>query len=347
MSNQDIRQSNIEVLRIVAMFMILLWHAWGHYEINLPQYPFKIIVSILRPLINIHVDIFVLISGYFGLKMRFKSIFTLYTTVLFYTIILFTYTTIMIPDESIDIFSLLFPITHGDWWFIKIYTLLLFISPLLNVLIDKCNINKSWKLLLFIVCSVNFYFSYIQKVDTIYHYGYDLSNFICLYIIGRYIYYHSAQFKTNKIIGFTFFLICFKLLLHVFCNIYSLQSIFRLADYCNPLNVMLAATVLSLIIKWKSTWTNKTINSISTSTLAVYLITDNHIMREYLKTWTNMYYTYIPVKELYFPTYILILIILFIICILIDKCRLIITRVFIDRSVEYMNQKNLNQIWKL
>lgn len=29
MSNQDIRQSNIEVLRIVAMFMILLWHAWG------------------------------------------------------------------------------------------------------------------------------------------------------------------------------------------------------------------------------------------------------------------------------------------------------------------------------
>ncbi len=51
---------------------------------------------------------------------------------------------------------------------------------------------------------------------------------------------------------------------------------------------MLAATVLSLIIKWKSTWTNKTINSISTSTLAVYLITDNHIMREYLKTWTNM-----------------------------------------------------------
>lgn len=93
MSNQDIRQSNIEVLRIVAMFMILLWHAWGHYEINLPQYPFKIIVSILTPLINIHVDIFVLISGYFGLKMRFKSIFTLYTTVLFYTIILFTYTT--------------------------------------------------------------------------------------------------------------------------------------------------------------------------------------------------------------------------------------------------------------
>ena len=150
-----------------------------------------------------------------------------------------------------------------------------------------------------------------------------------------------------KIIGFTFFLICFKLLLHVFCKIYSLQSIFRLADYCNPLNVMLAATVLSLIIKWKPAWTNKTINSISTSTLAVYLITDNHIMREYLKTWTNMYYTYIPVKELYFPTYILILIILFIICILIDKCRLIITRVFIDRSVEYMNQKNLNQIWKL
>lgn len=110
---------------------------------------------------------------------------------------------------------------------------------------------------------------------------------------------------------------------------------------------MLAATILSLVIKWKPTWTNKTINSISTSTLAVYLITDNHILREYLKTWTNMYYTYIPVKELYLPTYILMLIILFFLCILIDKCRLTTTKVFIDRAVEYMNQKNLNQIWKL
>lgn len=60
-----------------------------------------------------------------------------------------------------------------------------------------------------------------------------------------------------------------------------------------------------------------------------------------------MYYIYIPVKELYLPTYILMLIILFFLCILIDKCRFTTTKVFIDRAVEYMNQKNLNQIWKL
>lgn len=58
MNNQIIRQSNIEILRIIAMFMILLWHAWGHYETGLPKYPFHFFVGLSYPILNIHVDLF-------------------------------------------------------------------------------------------------------------------------------------------------------------------------------------------------------------------------------------------------------------------------------------------------
>lgn len=347
MNNQTIRQSNIEILRIIAMFMILLWHAWGHFEAGLPQYPFHFIVGLSWPILNIHVDLFVLISGYFGLKLRLKSLLMLYTSVLFYTIILFTYSEITNINNGTNILSLIFPLTHGDWWFIRIYVLLLFISPLLNIIIDKCNINNSWKTCLFITCGVNFYFSYIQEVDTIYHYGYDLSNFICLYFIGRYIYYKKDIFKTKNILYITFLIIILKIIFGLACKIYSIDHIFRLTDYCNPLNVLLAATVFYLVVKWRPTWKNRIVNNISTSTLSVYLITDNSIIREQLKIFTHFYFTTIPIKELYLPTYLIILIMLFFLCILIDKCRIMIMKPFLDKSIEYIDRKNLDKIWKL
>lgn len=69
------RQSNIEVLRILAMFMILLGHAWYHFEKNVGDYPLKeFAYQIINPLLYMHVDIFVMITGFLGLKVHIKSV---------------------------------------------------------------------------------------------------------------------------------------------------------------------------------------------------------------------------------------------------------------------------------
>lgn len=49
------RQSNIEVLRILAMFMILIGHAWYHFEKNVCDYPLKeFAYQIINPLLYIN-----------------------------------------------------------------------------------------------------------------------------------------------------------------------------------------------------------------------------------------------------------------------------------------------------
>ena len=66
--SQSVRQSNLELLRIVAMFFIVVGHVFWHgfhqeASLHVP----------VRSVVIIGVNLFVLISGYFGINLRFKK----------------------------------------------------------------------------------------------------------------------------------------------------------------------------------------------------------------------------------------------------------------------------------
>lgn len=76
---QKIRDSNIELLRILAMFMVLLVHA-DFFSLGIPSVEdiqnnqLDSFWRIFFEAVNIPcVNIFVLISGYFGIKPTFKG----------------------------------------------------------------------------------------------------------------------------------------------------------------------------------------------------------------------------------------------------------------------------------
>lgn len=76
MSNS--RLSNIELVRIIAISMILLLHVVGHgYKAEGWSVNFAMI----------GVNLFVLISGYFGINFKWKSVLNLIFTVYFYILI--------------------------------------------------------------------------------------------------------------------------------------------------------------------------------------------------------------------------------------------------------------------
>ena len=81
------RQSNMELLRLVAMFMIVVYHTVYYrlydYRSEAP------IFSSLMIILHIGVPLFVLISGYFGIKPSFKGFFKLYSILLFYNLTLY------------------------------------------------------------------------------------------------------------------------------------------------------------------------------------------------------------------------------------------------------------------
>lgn len=142
--------------------------------------------SLIVSFVYCAVPVFLLLSGYFGIKLKFKKIANLYLQCFFYGLI--GYVIHLYVDHNTIGKSLLiesvFSISNG-WWFITNYFLLCLLSPLINAGIDKLNKNQ-FKWVLFLLTIVNLYFGWLWGIE---HNktGYELCNYIYLYIIGRYI----------------------------------------------------------------------------------------------------------------------------------------------------------------
>ena len=82
--NRNIRKPNYELLRIFAILLITLMHslrsAYGH----------NIGFVGVNTIGNMGVTLFVLISGYFGIRMRASKLIWLWTTMLFYSLLIFS-----------------------------------------------------------------------------------------------------------------------------------------------------------------------------------------------------------------------------------------------------------------
>ena len=85
--NIKTRQSNFELMRIISMFMIVLWHCISHTNIlgrtggNL-----NLLLELIFMFTAVHVNSFILLSGYFGYKNEFniKKLFATINSVWFY-----------------------------------------------------------------------------------------------------------------------------------------------------------------------------------------------------------------------------------------------------------------------
>ena len=70
------RQANIELMRIFAMFLIVVWHIYGHYMegCDIIHPIAQKAMGFITGFISFHVDLFILITGYFGVKNNKKAI---------------------------------------------------------------------------------------------------------------------------------------------------------------------------------------------------------------------------------------------------------------------------------
>lgn len=134
------RNSNIELLRIIAMLMIIAHH---YVTGSLPLYyltggPNKWLSELLYSYGKTGVNIFVLITGYYMVNMNFsiKKPLKIMGQVWFYSVMTLL-VCLMIPSvsEQLDgyqIFGSFFPISTNQYWFATQYILLLTVAPFLN-----------------------------------------------------------------------------------------------------------------------------------------------------------------------------------------------------------------------
>ena len=162
------RQSNLELLRIISILFVLIVHFdFGTFGVPvhadlLNSKSTAIVKCLIECFAIIGVNAFVLISGYFGVKIKINSVMNLLFQCFFYSVILYIVLWILgfVDFNAKRMLQKFLFVTESNW-FISCYLGLLVFSPMVNNFIDSV---KRRKLELFIISIFLFqsYFGYLR-----------------------------------------------------------------------------------------------------------------------------------------------------------------------------------------
>lgn len=193
------RNANFELLRIIAMLMILVLHYNSHADtllhLGMPATGVQVFATILEGFCITGLNTYVFLSGYFlsKSKVRISRILSLICQVYFYTILISlammlvgTYT--MHSDDSVyKLTQYLFPISSEHYWFVTAYIIMYVMAPVMNAAVETLK-RKQLKA---VIIGLLIWFCFIKSVVPVMfvtdHYGYDFGWFLCLYLIAAYV----------------------------------------------------------------------------------------------------------------------------------------------------------------
>lgn len=198
------RNLQIELLRILAMFMIVLGHAftYGHALENFGggKITFALILLIKTCTIP-GTDIFVLISGYFliNTKPSVKRILTVWIQILFYS--LGIYLVLAVTGlESLSIVELIkhsLPVAFNKYWFMRVYFYLLLCAPFLNILLHSLS-EKGYRVLILLGVLLMVIPASIPVISVFNkEAGNGILWFMLLYVTGAYFSKHPPKRKVH------------------------------------------------------------------------------------------------------------------------------------------------------
>lgn len=193
------RNASFELLRIIAMLMIIVLHYNIHSDSLLklgePATGVQLFAALLESFAITGVNVYVFLSGYFlsQLQIRPSRILQLLAQVYFYTIVISLAMIIVgtyVVHSGNSVFKIgqyLFPISSEHYWFVTAYLIMFVLSPIMNAAVNTLSRKQlKWSILGLLV-----WFCFIKSIVPVMfatdHYGYDYGWFICLYLIAAYI----------------------------------------------------------------------------------------------------------------------------------------------------------------
>ena len=315
------RNSYVEIYRILAVFSVLITHYSGWFLGGLPDgFDFnnptaqRIGQVIIAALCACCVNCFLLISGYFSIKLRAQSIVK-YLVLLLGIYIPFYCVDCLINGRPILFLDLVYickVITRGGY-FVQCYFMLMILSPILNAFIEKYQKKSLWLILLLLILEL--YFDCIKGNDNMgFTQGYSVAHFCLIYLIGRIIYVYKdkiTEVKRYKWVLLYFVFVC------VIAGMY-LAGIKFAFYYSNP--AVIATGVFSFLPFVYKYYPNRIINWVASGTFAVYIIQVSEPAISFLRKMDQMLLEQ-NAYWLYLIKSIPLLICFFMLCVLYDKLR--------------------------
>jgi len=215
---KKVRQLNFEILRIIAMLMIVCLHYLGKggalvpvtEEFGLNGY----IAWLIEAFCLVSVNIYVLISGYFGSGSTFslRKIGRIWLQVLFYSVVIgIIMLTVMGMWKCMDIYTIfgyVFPVVTEHYWFATAYLLLYVLMPFLNAGFEMLEQKIVKRIIILLVVFSSVAKSLLPMDLPLDKAGYDVLWFICLYLTGAYIREYRIGLLKRRLHGLILYVAC-------------------------------------------------------------------------------------------------------------------------------------------
>lgn len=335
------RDSNFELCRIACIVYIVFYHLFIHVDNDLDDLWFT---KPLTAIVHIGVVVFVMISGYYGIKRRIDKLLYILSLIAFYNLIGFLFAYFVLGRELglSAIIRIFLPFSNGGYWFMKSYLVLFLIAPYINMFLERLQ-KREFGIYLLILCFIVFYLGGVFNSSI--GEGRGIVAFVLSYCIGRYIriyFPHLISYKLFKMNAFLPYLLACLLLIILYGTLPAKMSkaLNHFFFNYNSIGLYIMSVLFFLAFKQISIKSHF-VNNCAKSVLAVYLIHECSFTRDDL-----IYHPFHALStSISNPIFILVsqflfAVIVVVLCIGIDKIR---DRLYIwfriDKSISYLNKK--------
>ncbi len=297
------RQSNIELLRLLCMFVLPFLHFCVFCLPQSENYALQTgfwaqLPKVLCSFMTLQVNIFILISGWFGIRTNIEKIVKFYLLCAFYGVLTLGIS-FLLPDTFLSLKNLVvsflpFSFLPG-WWFVKAYLFLMLLAPIFNKAIEYMS-KREFLWALCALTLINVYYGFFCR-QTINPDGCNFMQVMYMYFIGRYLALH-VTFTESKLRKWTAIAIPLSICLYAMVWILN-DEIFQFVNSLTFFNNNNPWSIFNSIIIFLFFTTipfqSKTINWLAKGVFAVYLIHTAVWISPYWNNWfTTIYDGYKP-----------------------------------------------------
>ena len=334
------RQANFEILRVLAMTMIVAMHYMLKGGIAVPMSENGSLVNHAAWLIEafciVAANCYVLISGYFLVEAdwKLKKLITLVMQVFFYSLLV---PLVCIPlgignVAGWSIYEWIFavlPLQMDHYWFATSYVLLFMLVPVLAPgvrQLSKKQMQITIGVLLFYYCVIKSVSPILLSTD---NYGYDLGWFICLFLIAAYLRLYGISFLEGKGKSFIVYVVCSLGIFAIsavsgfICRQTGALKYYMDMPYCyNYFLTLIGAVALFYVFKQMKVQEGNAVRLIcrvAPYTFGIYLLHENIAVRDLWPVWLGV--EGVRGSLLFIPQMLFAVVVVFVFGIIIDFIR--------------------------
>ena len=300
------RQANLDLLRCVAMMMVVVLHYLGKgnllTSLQTPDlYPAEYLAWLLESFCMVAVNVYMFISGYFLCTSSFRvsRLIQLVLQVWMYSVVfgLIGSITGVIKETPVDThyyLTLLFPVSMNHYWFLTAYIFLYLLLPFLGTAVRRMTKRQLGTAVLFLLAAFSVLKSVLPaRLETDMQ-GYDCLWYICVFAAAAYLRRFGVPFLEKRGRGIALYVVCClmvfggtMLLRQVFLRTGSLERMLKMClEYNHILAFLAAAGLFAAFRRLKiSGWFAAFVCRIAPYTLGVYLLHENLGLRYSWQKW--------------------------------------------------------------